>query len=269
MSSILVSKKPVSPSDPALDAASHGATDRGRVRRTNEDCFAVLQHVGLFMVADGMGGAAAGEVASRMLIDNVTRAVEDGETTWPADTSVNGPESSPRRFIAGIHRANRRIHALGRAEVRKAGMGSTFAGLLLLDRCAVIAHVGDSRVYRLRDGALELMTHDHSLANEYVALGVLRPDQVATFSRRNVIMRAVGVEETVDVDTKIVDVRAGDALLLCTDGLHGEVDDEEIAAVLRALPDPAEAVARLIARANEKGGNDNVTAVVVRLDAAP
>jgi len=141
--------------------------------------------------------------------------------------------------------------------------------VLVLDRCAVIAHVGDSRVYRLRDGELELMTSDHSLANEYVKLGVLRPDQIATFSRRNVITRAVGIDESVEVDLKIVDLRAGDAIMLCSDGLHGEVGDDEIAAVLRSVPGPEEAVAALIELANAHGGSDNITAVVVRLADAP
>jgi protein phosphatase len=269
VSHVLASISEVSPPDRALHAVAHGATDPGRVRCANEDGFSVLAHVGLFMVADGMGGAAAGEVASRMLVENVERAVADGETTWPAEAPNSGPESSPRRFLAGLHRANRRIHALSRADARKRGMGSTFAGALMLDRCAMIAHVGDSRVYRLREGELEQLTTDHSLAAEYVKVGLLRADQVATFSRRNVITRAVGVEETVDVDVKIVDLRPGDVLLLCTDGLHGEVTDEEIAAVLRSLPAPAEAVACLIELANAHGGADNVTAVVLRLDEAP
>jgi protein phosphatase len=148
-------------------------------------------------------------------------------------------------------------------------MGTTFAGLFLLSRCAVIAHVGDSRVYRLREGALTLLTHDHSLANHLVASGYLRPEDVAAYPRRNVITRAVGTHEAVEVDARIVDVRAGDVFLLCSDGLHAELDDVEIAAVLRQRPRPADAAARLIALANEEGGSDNVTAVVVLLEPAP
>ncbi len=109
-------------------------------------------------------------------------------------------------------------------------MGSTFVGVLLLSRCAVIAHVGDSRAYRLRDGELTRMTYDHSLANHLVERGLLKPEEVASYRRRNVITRAVGVKESVEVDVKIVDIRPGDAFLLCSDGLHGEMDDEEIAA---------------------------------------
>src|SRR5262249_18318401 len=134
--------------------------------------------------------------------------------------------------------------------------------------CAVIAHVGDSRVYRLREGRLERLTHDHSLVNHLVALGCLRPEDAASYPKRNVITRAVGPCETVDVDTKIVDTRTGDAFLLCSDGLHGALADDEIAAVLRERADLADAVGRLIELANESGGKDNVTAVLVRLDAA-
>ena len=119
-------------------------------------------------------------------------------------------------------------------------MGTTFAGVLLLARCAVIAHVGDSRVYRLRGGELERLTEDHSLAHHLVEMGFLRPEEVATFPRRNVITRAVGPHESVEVDTRIVDVRPGDAFLLCSDGLHGELDDDEIAAILRERRDPGD-----------------------------
>jgi serine/threonine protein phosphatase PrpC len=261
----------VEPPLPGLPFAlgAYGETDVGRVRGTNEDCFAVIPHLGLFMVADGMGGAAAGEVASHAAIEQVRRAVEDRETTWSADAAVSSPESGPRRFIAGIRRANRVIHALAQRDPSIRGMGTTFAGILLLGRCAVVAHVGDSRVYRLRQGELERMTHDHSLAHHLVELGVLRPQEVATFAHRNIITRAVGPHETVDVDTKIVDVRPGDVFLICSDGLTGELGDDEIAAILRERRGPGVTVGRLVDRANEKGGADNITAVLVVLGEAP
>jgi PPM family protein phosphatase len=256
----LVSGLPFSP-------LAYGETDIGRVRAHNEDSFAVVPHLGLFMVADGIGGAAAGEVASRTAVEQVQWAVEDGETTWAPDGALSGPESGPRRFIAGIHRANRAIRALARKDPAKKGMGTTFVGVLVLERCAVVAHVGDSRVYRLRDGKLERLTRDHSLANQLFDMGFLRSDEIDSFPRRNVITRAVGTHETVDVDVRIVDVRPGDAFLLCSDGLHGELDDDEIAGVLREHPTPMDAVSQLIDTANDKGSADNVTAVLVQLSA--
>jgi len=146
------------------------------------------------------------------------------------------------------------------------GMGTTFVGLLLLSRKAVVAHVGDSRAYRLRDGVLERLTRDHSLANHLVERGYLRPEDVATYPRRNVITRAIGTHESVEVDTRIVDIRPGDTFLLCSDGLHGEVPDREIADLLQQPGLPTTVVGRLIDRAIEAGGNDNITAVLVRLD---
>ena len=246
---------------------AHGETDRGAVRKTNEDAFAVAAHLGLFMVADGMGGAAGGDVASRTVIEQVQRAVEDGDTTWPMDTSINTPESGPRRFLAGIHRANRHIHRQAREDHRRRGMGTTFAGLLLLERSAVVAHVGDSRVYRLRDGELSPLTRDHSLVNHLVDRGHLRQEDAATHPRRNVITRAVGTHEAVEIEARIIDLRPGDAFLLCSDGVHGELSDAEIAALLGGASGPVTAVGRLIDRAIEKGGADNVTAVLVHLDA--
>lgn len=251
--------------DPPFALAAYGETHPGRVREENEDAFAVLGHLGLFMVADGMGGAAAGEIASRTVIEQVQRAVEDGETTWSSDGSIRGPESGPRRFVAGIHRANRMIYREAREDRAKRGMGTTFAGVLLFPHGALIAHVGDSRVYRLRGGALERMTHDHSLANKLVAQGFLKPEEVDAYPRRNVITRAVGTHEAVEVDARIVDLRSGDALLLCSDGLHGELSDDEIAGILAEPLPPAATVGRLIERANDKGGGDNVTVVLARL----
>ena len=254
------------PVEQQVPVAAFGDTDIGLVRSGNEDSFAVCPEIGLFMVADGMGGAAAGEVASRMLIKEVERCVDDGATTWPMDTGVASPESGARRLLSGIHRANQRIFARAQRRARMKGMGTTFVGLLLLKRSAMVAHVGDSRVYRLRDGELEALTEDHSFVNELVARGFMSPDQAKTSPRRNVIMRAVGVMPSVQVDTKIIDTRPGDVFLLCSDGLHGEVEDDVIREVLVESPDPNVAVARLIERANLAGGLDNVTAIVVRIE---
>jgi PPM family protein phosphatase len=249
-----------------VPVAAFGDSDIGLVRNGNEDAFAVRPEIGLFLVADGMGGAAAGEVASRMLVREVEMAVDDGATTWPMDTGVVTPESGARRLLAGIHRANQRIHTIAQRRARMKGMGTTLVSLLLLKRCAMIAHVGDSRIYRLRDGALEALTRDHSLVNELIERGFMSPEDAKTSPRRHVIMRAVGVQPTVEIDTKIIDVRAGDVFLLCSDGLTGEVEDDAIRRVLVENEDPRVAVHQLIDLANDAGGADNVTAVVVRID---
>jgi PPM family protein phosphatase len=249
--------------------AAYGGTDTGMVRESNEDSFAVRGDLGVFMVADGLGGAAAGEVASQIAIEQVERAVEDADTTWPRDPAMHGPDSGPRRFIAGIHHANRSILRQARREQALRGMGTTFAGLLLLERRAIVAHVGDSRVYRLREGTLDRMTRDHTLANHLLDRGWLTPDEVDSHPKRHVITRAVGTHEMVEVDTRIVDLQPDDAFLVCSDGLHGLLDDAEIEEILSAHADPFVAVGILIDRANEKGGHDNVTAVVVRLGAVP
>lgn len=246
--------------------AFFGDSDIGRVRRGNEDAFSVRADLGLFMVADGMGGAAAGEVASRMLMKEVERAVDDGVTSWPADTGASTPESGARRMLAGVHRANQRIFRLAERRPRMKGMGTTFVGLLLQKRCALVAHVGDSRVYRLRDGVLTALTDDHSLVHEMVTRGFMTPEEAAVSPRRHVITRAVGVHEAVRIDTRIIDLREGDVFLLCSDGLHGEISDDDIRAILSRVEDPEGAVAALITRANGHGGADNITAVVVRIE---
>jgi serine/threonine protein phosphatase PrpC len=257
--SVLEDACPIAPhgAPRGLAQAAHGITHIGRVRTANEDSLAVLPHLGLFLVADGMGGAAAGEVASRTVIERVTRAFGD-----PAGGRVAGA----RRLVEAVEDANRAIYEMASQDPEQAGMGSTFAGVLVLHHAAVIAHVGDSRIYRLRDRRLELLTQDHSLVNQYLQAGVLSLDRIGAFPGRNVITRAVGPCEEVDVETRKIAIEAGDVLLLCSDGLHGELEDAEIGAILRASRDPRDAAARLVERANEAGGSDNVTVVVVRWD---
>jgi protein phosphatase len=247
-------------------ATAYGRSHVGRKRSANEDSFAVLPQLGLYMVADGMGGAAAGEVASRTVVELVRSALEDATPSWPRLGEPLSHGSCARRFVTGIKRASRRIHDMARADPSKEGMGTTFAGLLTLGECAVIAHVGDSRVYRLRGGKLELLTRDHSLLNEYLRAGLLSPEEIKTFPLRSIITRAVGVQDTIEVDARIVDLAPGDVFLLSSDGLHGELDDDVIEGILQGEPEPCLAAVRLINRANEAGGSDNITVVVVRWD---
>jgi protein phosphatase len=245
-----------------------GYSHRGLVRPGNEDSYLVAPTAGLFIVADGMGGAAAGEVASRMAIEEVHAAFEVAEgtdVTWPgAMQALPSPAQGGPRLVAAVERANVRVHAFAAADQSKAGMGTTMTAMLVHEGRVQIAHVGDSRLYRLRRGKLELLTEDHSLVNEYVRAGEMSAEEAERSPYKHIISRAVGTDARVKVDRRVLDVLPGDTLLLCTDGLHGVVGDDDIAATLLAEPDIARAVMKLIEASLDGGAPDNVTAVVVR-----
>ena len=229
-----------------------GQTDTGRRRRQNEDAF--VCEPPLFAVADGMGGAQAGELASRL----AAAAIEEGALR------VQGEES-----VAGIVRtANARIFERSVRDPTAAGMGTT-ATVAFVDEeaeTAAIAHVGDSRAYRYRDGVLEQLTTDHSLVGELVRSGRLTEAEAAVHPHRSVITRALGTEADVEVDTRTVDLRHGDLVLLCSDGLSAMVRDEEIVRLLEETQaDPHDAAEALVAAANRAGGEDNVTVVLFEL----
>jgi len=244
-----------------------GETHVGRKRRENEDSFALFPEFGLFVVADGMGGHASGEVASKLAVDSMheffRQTADDPERTWPykMDRSKGYEEN---RFVTGVKLANLRIYETSQREKKKQGMGTTFVGLFAVREGVFVAHVGDSRVYRLRGGHLEQLTEDHSLLNDYMKMNRLSPEEVANFHGKNIIVRALGMKDSVKVDTRFELPQAGDTFLLCSDGLSGPVSDAEIRDILVETPDLNRAAARLIERANEHGGPDNVTAVLVR-----
>jgi serine/threonine protein phosphatase PrpC len=243
-----------------------GATDVGRQRDHNEDSFSVDLDLGLFMVADGIGGAASGEVASRMAVDIVRACCADQrdvEITQPSDV---GDPGSPveLRLLSCLWQANKLIFDTGMRDLRHRGMATTFAGVHVVDDLAYIAHVGDSRVYRCRRGRLEPMTEDHSLYNEFVRRGEPLPEGIDPIIARSVVTRALGMERTVEVEMRIEQIEPGDLLLACSDGLTGPVADDEIADVLIAAPDLQAAMRLLINLANQRGGPDNVTCVAAR-----
>jgi protein phosphatase len=244
-----------------------GETNVGRKRNHNEDNFAIMAEYGLFIVADGMGGHASGEVASKMAVDAMqeffAQTQEDPERTWPYKMDrTKGYEEN--RLITGIKLANLRIYETAQRESKKRGMGTTFVGIFTANDGVYIAHVGDSRVYRHRDGKLECLTEDHSLLNDYIKMKRLTPEEIANFPHKNVIVRALGMKDTVKVDTRFEAPRAGDAMLLCSDGLSGPVSDEQILQIVQSTPDLPSATNRLIELANENGGPDNVTCVLAR-----
>jgi protein phosphatase len=235
-----------------LRVAEHAElTDTGRQRRANEDAF--LARAPLFAVADGMGGAQAGEVASATAIEVLSGGLGEGE-------------SVEQRLSASVRQANSQIHALSVADDERAGMGTTVTAAYVGENNVTLVHVGDSRCYRWRDGALERLTDDHSLVEEMVRQGQLTEEQALDHPQRSIITRALGPESVVEPDAQTVGARDGDLLLLCSDGLSTMISDEQIAAIL-ARDEPLKATTRgLIAAANEAGGRDNITVVLMRLE---
>jgi protein phosphatase len=236
---------------PSLEA--FGLTHTGLVRAVNEDAYLVEPGLGLFAVADGVGGHAAGEIASRLALDALRTGVGDPSL----------PGAAGLQLVAAVDHANARVHATARVDRAWAGMATTLTAMLVRGSAAAIAHVGDTRAYRLRGRRLEQLTEDHTLVAAYVQAGTMTAEEAAVSRLRNVILRAVGSDETVDVDTHLVAIEPGDTFLLCSDGLHGVVGDGEIARVLLAEPDLTAAAAELVKRANDGGGPDNVTVVLV------
>lgn len=236
-------------------------TDVGMIRSGNEDNFAV--HVpppaerGLFVVADGMGGHAAGEVASEMAVQTLER-----ELSGIKDLD---DRSSAERVSDALRMANRTIHDRTITEVDKQGMGTTASVLLLSGTRYLIGQVGDSRVYLLRDGALQQLTKDHSYVQEQVDAGFLTPEQARYHPYSNVITRCVGASPDVQPDIYSGEVRLGDLFLVASDGLTGMVDDRRLQMLLMSRAEPERKVHSLIAEANGRGGLDNITAIVVQV----
>ena len=226
------------------------ASDLGRQRQGNEDNYFV--RAPLFVVADGMGGAQAGEVASEMAVESFDRGLPDGS---PADG-----------LVSVIEDANRRIHDRSRSEAQRAGMGTTVTAAYVGEQEVTIAHVGDSRAYVLRDGELTRLTRDHSLVGELVARGKLTEEQAETHPQRSVITRALGPEPQVQVDVQDYQARAGDLFMVCSDGLTSMIPEARVRDVLESAHELQQAGRELIAAANEAGGRDNITVILFRLE---
>jgi protein phosphatase len=244
-----------------------GQTDVGRKRNHNEDNFAIFAEYGLYVVADGMGGHASGEVASKMAVDTLQEffaaTADDPERTWPYKMDrTKGYEEN--RLVTGIKLCNLRIYEQAQRNAKQRGMGTTLVALFAVEDGIYVAHVGDSRVYRVRDEKIEALTEDHSLLNDYKKMKRLTEEEIANFPHKNVIVRALGMKDTVKVDTRFEAPRAGDTVLLCTDGLSGPVTDEKIQEIVLNAPDLPTATSRLIEAANGNGGPDNVTCILAR-----
>ena len=226
-------------------------SDVGRQRHTNEDSF--FAEAPVFAVADGMGGAQAGEVASAMAVEEFGNGHDDAK---PPETQL----------ADAARAANRRIWEMSQNDRQRAGMGTTLTAVMVGENDVSVGHVGDSRLYLLRDGSLERLTRDHSLVEEFVRQGKLTPEQAERHPQRSVITRALGPESDVEVDTFTVPARDGDIYVLCSDGLSGMVRDEEMQAII-GRGGPLDSIARaLIDAANDNGGRDNITVILFRLE---
>ena len=251
--------------------AFFAATDVGRKRGHNEDNFLVDKDLGLFIVADGMGGHAAGEVASAMAV-RVVHEVLTKQRDLLSARAEQGPRSevSVKQILGlleyAVQTASAKIHAKAQEDKRMRGMGTTMSLLLIIDSYGYVAHVGDSRIYLARMGTIHQVTEDHTVANELLRLGMVSPDRLDKVPRRNAITRAVGVYQHVDVDTLTLEVLPNDQFLLASDGLTGYFDETGVDMGPFFQPEDGDgAVAELIAFANEHGGKDNITTVLVRL----
>ncbi len=253
-----------------MRAIASGMTDVGLQRDHNEDSYAVLSEYDLFIVADGMGGHRAGDVASRLATESIAdffRSTSREDATWPFhfDTSLSEEEN---RLQAGIRVANRQIFERSIRSRDCAGMGTTIVGALFSKKKnrIYVGHVGDSRAYRVRKGSISQLTRDHSLFNDYImAMPELTEEQRAELPR-NVITRALGMNDSVAVDLINDEPQLGDVYLLCSDGLSGMLSDDQILQIVSSTAEVPEMCRRLIAKANENGGEDNITALVIRID---
>jgi serine/threonine protein phosphatase PrpC len=247
------------------------ATDVGKVRDHNEDNFLVDRKMNLFVVADGMGGHAAGEVASALAVNTMRDVMsrnQDLIREYEKQEAGTTRQDVLNLLEYGIQEACVNIHDVARNQPEKRGMGTTLSALLVVGHRAFIAHVGDSRIYMVRGDKLHQLTDDHSLINELVKAGKLKKEEAGNSPYRNAVTRAVGVYPSVAVDTLDFDMLPGDQFLLASDGLTGHVNDDEIPPLLdsadvRSIPD------RLVALANKRGGHDNITCVIVRCADAP
>ncbi len=252
---------------PPFRRTGFALTDLGRKRQSNEDAFFMDDQLGLYVVADGMGGHAAGEVASREAVDTLYGMVKRGvgglrELVDPVEET--DARAACRLMESAVQAATYFVFSIAEIDRAKSGMGTTISALLILGDYAITAQVGDSRVYRVEGESVEQLTEDHTLIAWQLKQGLITPQEAARSPHRNVITRAVGNREYVQVDTRRVPLAAGSRFLLCSDGLHGYLREADIPGIVKLGGDAS--VRRFIQLANERGGKDNITAILVEID---
>ena len=255
-----------------MQIASGGLTDVGRVRTNNEDSFRIVEALHLFVLSDGMGGEAHGEIASSMAVETIvnycTEAKDDPSVTLSSSPGGQWAEKT-KRLQSAVCLANSKIYQSAQKNPEQRGMGATLTAAWFDNGRLSIAHVGDSRAYLLRGGTVQQLTNDHSLVAEQVRRGIITPQEAEASEMQSVLLRALGAHSQVEVDVDEVAIFPRDVLLLCSDGLTRMVTEPEIAGSLQAETDPASATRKLIELANERGGIDNVTVIVARFQEEP
>jgi serine/threonine protein phosphatase PrpC len=242
-------------------------SDTGRARENNEDCYRLAPETNLFVLSDGMGGLASGEVASRLTVETIVahcREAEANPSTAFMGERVPGVSEASNRLASAIRLANRAVYQAAQENRAQQGMGATIVAVRFTEERMCLAHVGDSRAYRLRGGELEQLTQDHSFVAEQVRKGMMTESEAGASNLQNVLLRALGVDPEVEVDLDEQLVMEDDTVLLCSDGLTRELSDEQIAAILSEAREAQEAADRLVVLANQSGGRDNTTVIVVR-----
>lgn len=245
------------------------ATDVGRVRNHNEDNFLIDKRLGLFVVADGMGGHAAGEVASAMAVRIVHEEIKRNKATLDSFSSGEPGSAPPRQILQileqALQRASARIFEVAQSDKSKQGMGTTCSALLIAGDMVFLAHAGDSRIYVSRQGKILQLTEDHTLRNDLIKRGVFSQEQLERMAQRNAITRALGIAETLEVDSQTIELIPGDSFLLCSDGLHNYIYNNEGDLSLPMSRENDVGVQSLIGLANERGGKDNITAIHIKV----
>jgi protein phosphatase len=248
----------------ASNLTANGATDVGRVRSANQDSFLVDDKQSLFIVADGMGGHAGGEIASQLCISEISDFLQKQMNDGVENTTFDHRENMITNLLAkSINYASSRIYERALEEPQLNGMGTTATVVKIDGSTAHWGHVGDSRLYLIRCGLIYQVTHDHSLVGEQVRAGIITEEEAEVHQLRNIITRSVGYQEEEDVDCSSLDLEEGDLLLICSDGLHGKVSDKEISELVNDKK--TESVQDLIDLANERGGDDNISAIVIEI----
>jgi PPM family protein phosphatase len=250
---------------PAQPISAWGATDVGKKRQHNEDSMLCDPAAGIFIVADGMGGHAAGEVASAKAVEVVSQAARAGQDVLKRlaqDPSNENRHAATALVEQAVQKACSVIYDMAKADSSKRGMGTTIVCLFVAGDRGIIGHVGDSRIYLFRQGQAHRLTEDHTLIAAQLKAGTITKDQANASNYRNVITRAVGIQQSVQVDTLLIDLLPGDIYLLCTDGLHGYLSDDEVPALLTAAP-REQLADKFVALANNRGGKDNITTIIV------